>query len=44
MGNFEMYSKVLLIVACALAMAIAVHSLVYVSIDAASLSAEMPHR
>jgi hypothetical protein len=29
---------------CALAMAIIVHLLVYLSIDAASLSAEMPHR
>jgi hypothetical protein len=39
-----MYSKVLILVVCALAMAIVVHSLVYVSIDAASLSAEMLHR
>jgi hypothetical protein len=36
-----MYSKVLIMVVCALAMAIVVHSLVYLSIDAASLSAEM---
>jgi hypothetical protein len=39
-----MHSKVLILVVCALAMAIVVHSLVYVSIDAASLSAEMPRR
>ena len=38
-----MYSKVLILVVCAL-MAIVVHSLVYLSIDAASLSAEMTHR
>jgi hypothetical protein len=37
-----MYSKVLILVVCALAMAIIVHSLVY--LDSASLSAEMPHR
>jgi hypothetical protein len=39
-----MQSKVLILVVCALAVAIVMHSLVYVSIDAASLSAEMPHR
>jgi hypothetical protein len=39
-----MRSKVLILVVCALAVAIVMHSLVYVSIDAASLSAEMPHR
>ena len=39
-----MYPKVLILVVCALTMAIVVHSLVYLSIDAASLSAEMPHR
>jgi hypothetical protein len=39
-----MHSKVLILVVCALAVAIVMHSLVYVSIDAASLSAEMPHR
>jgi len=43
-GDLEMHSKVLVLVVCALAMAIVVHSLVYVSIDAASLSAEMPRR
>jgi hypothetical protein len=39
-----MYSKVLILVVCALVMATVVHSLVYVSIDAASLSADVPHR
>ena len=37
-----MYSKLLMMVVCALAMAIVIHSLVYLSIDAANLSAEMP--
>jgi hypothetical protein len=39
-----MYSKVLILAACVLATVIVVHSLVYISIDTASLSAEMPHR
>jgi len=39
-----MFPKVLILVVCALAMAIVVHSLVYLSIDAASLSAEVPGR
>jgi hypothetical protein len=37
-------SKVLLLIACALAMAIVIHASVYFSVDAASLSAEMPIR
>jgi hypothetical protein len=37
-------SKVLVLIACALVMAIIIHSIVYLSIDAASLSAEMPLR
>jgi hypothetical protein len=37
-------SKVLIVIICALVMAIAVHSIVYLGIDAASLSAEMPAR
>lgn len=37
-----MYSKLLIVVVCALAMAIVMHLLVYLSIDAASLFAEMP--
>jgi hypothetical protein len=39
-----MYSKVLILVVCALAMAIVVHSFVYLSIDAASLGQKCPHR
>jgi hypothetical protein len=34
--------KVIIAVICALAVAIAIHSSVYLSIDAASLSAEFP--
>jgi hypothetical protein len=34
--------KVLIIVVCALAAAVVVHATVYLSIDPASLSAEMP--
>jgi hypothetical protein len=36
-----MYSKVLILVVCALAVVIVVHSIVYLSIDAGSLSAEL---
>jgi hypothetical protein len=46
-GIYRMYalnSKVLVLVVCALAVAIVMHSLVYLSIDPASLSAEMPPR
>jgi hypothetical protein len=46
-GIYRMYafnSKVLIVIICALVMAIAVHSIVYLGIDAASLSAEMPAR
>ena len=46
-GIYKMYAlngKLLLFIACALAMAIVLHSLVYLSIDAASLSAEVPTR
>jgi hypothetical protein len=46
-GIYAMYAlnwKVLVLVVCALAMATVMHSLVYLSIDSASLSAEMPPR
>jgi hypothetical protein len=46
-GIYSMYalnSKVLIVIICAFVMAIAVHSIVYLGIDAASLSAEMPAR
>jgi hypothetical protein len=46
-GPYRMYalkSKVLLLIVCALVMAIAIHASVYFSVDAASLSAEMPPR
>jgi hypothetical protein len=36
--------KVVIFIICALAVAVAIHSTVYLSIDAASLSAEMPAR
>ena len=36
--------KVALVVVCALVAAVVIHSTVYLSIDAASLSAEMPNR
>jgi hypothetical protein len=36
--------KVVTVIACALAMAIVIHLAVYLGIDAASLSAEMPPR
>ena len=44
-GIYRMYalkSKVLIVIICALVMAIGIHSIVYLGIDAASLSAEMP--
>jgi hypothetical protein len=41
---YALNGKLLLFIACALAMAIVLHSLVYLSIDAASLSAEVPTR
>jgi hypothetical protein len=41
---YTLNGKILLLVVWALATAIAVHSTVYLSIDAASLSAEMPPR
>jgi hypothetical protein len=46
-GTYRMYAlnlKVVLVVVCALAAAVVIHSTVYLSIDAASLSAEMPPR
>jgi hypothetical protein len=46
-GIYRMYTlngKILLLIVCALTTAIAVHSTVYLSIDAGSLSAEMPPR
>jgi hypothetical protein len=36
--------KVVMTIVCALAAAVVIHSIVYFSIDAASLSAEMPLR
>jgi hypothetical protein len=41
---YALNEKLLILIACALAMAIVLHSLVYLSIDAASLSAEVPTR
>jgi hypothetical protein len=41
---YVLNSKVLVLVVCVLALAIVVHSLVYLSIDPVSLSAEMPPR
>jgi hypothetical protein len=41
---YALRSKVLLLIVCAIAMAIVIHASVYFSIDAASLSAEMPPR
>jgi hypothetical protein len=46
-GTYRMHalkSKVLLLIACALAMAIVILASVYFSVDAASLSAEKPLR
>jgi hypothetical protein len=46
-GIFRMYAigpKVVTVIACALAMAIVIHLVVYLGIDAGSLSAEMPAR
>jgi hypothetical protein len=46
-GSHKMYalkSKVLLLIICAIAAAAVIHSNVHLSIDAASLSAEMPAR
>jgi hypothetical protein len=37
-------SKVVMVVICALVGAVVIHSLVYLSIDAGSLSAQMPVR
>jgi hypothetical protein len=39
---YALKSKVLIVIICALVMAIGIHSIVYLGIDAASLSAEMP--
>ena len=39
---YVLSSKVLVVIVCALAVAAVMHSIVYLSIDAASLSAEMP--
>ena len=46
-GTYRMYalkSKVLLLIICVLAMAMVMHASVYLSIDVASLSAEMRPR
>jgi hypothetical protein len=46
-GTYRMYAlkpKVLLLIICALAVATVMHASVYLSIDVASLSAEMPPR
>src|ERR1700738_4142834 len=46
-GTYRMYAlkpKVLLLIICALAVALVIHASVYLSIDVASLSAEMPPR
>jgi hypothetical protein len=46
-GTYRMYalkSKVLLLIICTLAVATVMHASVYLSIDVASLSAEMPPR
>jgi hypothetical protein len=46
-GSYRMYalrSKVLLLIICAVAVATVMHASVYLSIDIASLSAEMPPR
>jgi hypothetical protein len=37
-------SKVVIVVVCALGGAVVIHSLVYLSIDAGSLSAQMPEQ
>jgi hypothetical protein len=46
-GTYRMYAlnfKVVIFILCALAAAVVIHSIVYLSIDPASLSAEMPAR
>ena len=46
-GTYRMYAlkpKVLVLIICALAVATVMHASVYLSIDVASLSAEMPPR
>jgi hypothetical protein len=40
---YELNLKVMILVVCALAVSVAILSSVYLSMDAASLSAEMPH-
>jgi hypothetical protein len=41
---YALNTKVLIVIVCALAIATVMHSLIYLSIDAGSLSAEMPAR
>jgi hypothetical protein len=41
---YALKSKVLLLIICALAVAMVMHASVFLSIDVASLSAEMPTR